>query len=72
MRLEEGKETPEFWDVLGGKVRHLLLLQLTMNKGPIAKADEVESDEAFERETEKTVNLYQVSDASGWSSLFLA
>lgn len=31
----------------------------------IAKADEVETDEAFEREAEKTVNLYQVSDASG-------
>jgi gelsolin len=40
-------------------------LQALGGKGPIAKADEVDSDENFEREVEKSVNLFQVSDATG-------
>jgi len=50
--LEEGKEPGPFWDALGGK-------------GPIMKASDVEDDEAFERQQEKDVKLYHVTDADG-------
>jgi hypothetical protein len=52
MVLDDGKEPYEFWNALGGK-------------GAVAKADDVDDDEAFEKQQEKDVKLYHVSDADG-------